>query len=235
VSYGAFADDLLTTLRSDPDADGGNQVAALTSSDQVELEPTGTWDPLGMRGTCSPGFIVRARFAEEQIMPEPFSTIAAQTMVPVSHLLWAHVWLGVATEAFDRARAFVRASAKRDPGGPSPTAVRLSHLFTELSLLRCELESGMQAFVAADATPNRERLSTMASALRFNNLKIAASEQAAKVCQGAMQVCGIVGFKNDTPFSIGRQLRDTMSGPLMVANERIHHTNAALLLVTKET
>ena len=170
-------------------------------------------------------------------MGEPFSTIAAQTMVPVSHLLWAHVWLGVATEAFDRARAFVRAAAKRDTGGPtpSPTAVRLSHLFTELSLLRCELESALQAFVLADATPNRERLSTMAAALRFNNLKIAASEQAARVCQGAMQVCGIVGFKNDTPFSIGRQLRDTMSGPLMVANERIHATNAALLLVTKET
>jgi acyl-CoA dehydrogenase len=74
----------------------------------------------------------------------------------------------------------------------------------------------------------------MASALRFNNLKIAASEQAPRVCQGAMNVCGIVGFKNDTPFSIGRQLRDTMSGALMIANERIHQTNAALLLVAKD-
>ena len=43
----------------------------------------------------------------------------------------------------------------------------------------------------------------MAPALRFNNLKIAASEQAPRVCQGAMGVCGIVGFKNDTPFSVG--------------------------------
>ena len=235
VSYGAHADDLLTTLRRAPDADGGEQVAVLTAKEQVELEQTSTWDPFGMRGTCSPGFVVRASFQAEQILPEPFSTIGAETMVPVSHLLWAHVWLGVATDAFDRARAFVRASAKRAPGEPVPAATRLSHLMTQLSLLRAEVESGLQDFLAADATPNRERLSTMASALRFNNLKIAASEQAPRVCQGAMNVCGIVGFKNDTPFSIGRQLRDAMSGSLMIANERIHQTNAALLLVAKET
>jgi acyl-CoA dehydrogenase len=235
VSYGSHADDLLTTLRRAPDADGGEQVAVLTSKEQVELEQTSTWDPFGMRGTCSPGFVVRASFPAEQVLPEPFSTISAETMVPVSHLLWAHVWLGVATDAFDRARAFVRASARRAPGEPVPAATRLSHLMTQLSLLRAEVESGLQDFVAADATPNRERLSTMASALRFNNLKIAASEQAPIVCQGAMNVCGIVGFKNDTPFSIGRQLRDAMSGALMIANERIHQTNASLLLVAKET
>ncbi len=235
VSYGAFADDLLTTARRSPDAEGGEQVAVLTSKDQVELEPMGTWDPFGMRGTCSPGFVVRASFPAEQILPEPFSTVSAQTMVPYSHLLWSHVWLGIATEAFDRARAFVRASARKAPGEPVPAAVRLSHLMTQLSLLRGEVESALQEYLVADASPNRERLSTMAAALRFNNLKIAASEQAPRVCQGAMSVCGIVGFKNDTPFSVGRQLRDTMSAPLMIANERIHQTNASLLLVAKET
>ena len=179
----------------------------LTSKDQVELEQTGTWDPFGMRGTCSPGFVVRASFAAEQILPQPFSTIGAETMVPVSHLLWSHVWLGIATDAFDRARAFVRASAKRAPGEPVPAATRLSHLMAQLSLLRGEVESALQEFLAADATPNRERLATMASALRFNNLKIAASEQAPRVCQGAMNVCGIVGFLNNTPYSVGRHLR----------------------------
>jgi acyl-CoA dehydrogenase len=74
----------------------------------------------------------------------------------------------------------------------------------------------------------------MAAALRFNNLKIATSEQAPRVCQGALGVCGIMGFKNDTPFSVGRHLRDTMSACLMVANERIHETNARLLLIAKD-
>jgi acyl-CoA dehydrogenase len=152
----------------------------------------------------------------------------------VSHILWSHLWLGIATDAFDRARAFVRAAAKRTPGETPPAATKLSHVMSELSLLRAEVDSALRSFCEMSAEPGRERLSTMASALRFNNLKIAASEQAPRVCQGAMNTSGIVGFKNDTPFSVGRHLRDTMSACLMVANERIHQTNAGLLLIAKE-
>jgi acyl-CoA dehydrogenase len=232
VSYGAEADDLLTTVRRSEDADGGDQVAVLTTREQTELEQTGTWDPFGMRGTCSPGFVVRATFAEEQILAD-FRTIGARTMVPVSHILWSHVWLGIATDAFDRARSFVRESARRSPApGPSPAAVKLSHLMVDLSLLRAEVRDGLDDFLRAEE--EGDEVETMARALRFNYLKIAASEQAPRVCQGAMNVCGIVGFKNDTPFSVGRHLRDSMSAALMVANERIHQTNAALLLVAKD-
>jgi acyl-CoA dehydrogenase len=234
VSYGAHADDLLTTLRRSPDSEPSDQVLVLSRREQTKLEPTGTWDPLGMRGTCSPGFVVRAEFLPEQVLAAPFATVSVESMVPVSHILWSQLWLGIATDAFDRARAFVRAAAKQKPGQPPPTAVRLSHLMSELSLLRAEVGSGLREFVEASAEPGRESLSTMASQLRFNNLKIAASEQAPRVCQGAMGVCGIMGFKNDTPFSVGRHLRDTMSACLMVANERIHQTNASLLLIAKD-
>jgi acyl-CoA dehydrogenase len=234
VSYGQHADDLLTTLRRAPDAEPGDQILALTRREQITLEQTGTWDPLGMRGTCSPGFLVRAEFMPEQVLPTPFPAVSVESMVPVSHILWSHLWLGIATDAFDRARAFVRASAKQKPGELPPAAQRLSHLMSELSLLRAEVDSALRAFLEASREPGRERLSTVAAALRFNNLKIAASEQAPRVCQGAMGVCGIVGFKNDTPFSVGRHLRDTMSASLMVANERIHHTNASLLLIAKD-
>jgi acyl-CoA dehydrogenase len=144
------------------------------------------------------------------------------------------VWLGISRDAFDRSRAFVRESAKRKPGEPLPAAARLSHLMSQLSLLRAEVTSGLRDFAEMDRSPKRERLSEMAAAVRFNNLKIATSEQAPRVCQDAMKVNGIVGFKNDTPFSVGRHLRDTMSASLMVANERIHQSNAGLLLIAKE-
>jgi acyl-CoA dehydrogenase len=233
VSYGAYADDLLTTLRRAPDAEPGDQVCVLTHKGQHTLEATGTWDPLGMRGTCSPGYVVRAELPLEQILPTQFARVMNESMVPISHILWSHLWLGIATDAFDRARAFVRAAAKRKPGEPPPTAIRLSQLMSELSLLRAEVYSGLAEFVELNGD-DRARLSEMATILRFNNLKIAASEQAPRVCQGALGVCGIVGFKNDTPFSVGRHLRDTMSACLMVANERIHQTNASLLLIAKE-
>jgi acyl-CoA dehydrogenase len=234
VSYGAYADDLFTTLRRAPDAEPGDQVVVLTRREQLSLEQVGTWDPMGMRGTCSPGYIVRATFPPEQVLPTPFPRVATESMVPISHILWSHLWLGIATDAFDRARAFVRASAKQRPDQPQPAAMRLSHLMSELSLLRAEVRSALRDFTDAGGDAGREQLSTMATILRFNNLKIAASEQAPRVCQGAMSVCGIVGFKNDTPFSVGRHLRDTMSASLMVANERIHQTNASLLLIAKE-
>jgi acyl-CoA dehydrogenase len=234
VSYGGHADDLFTTLRRSPDAEPGDQVIVLTQKEQVALEQTGTWDPFGMRGTCSPGYVIRATFPRDQVFATPFAQVAAESMVPVSHILWSHIWLGIATDAFDRSRAFVRALAKRQPGEPPAAAQRLSHLMSELSLLRAEVSSGLDGFLAVDEQPDREWLSTMAAALRFNNLKIAASEQAPRVCQGAMGICGIVGYKNDTPYSIGRHMRDAMSASLMVANERIHQTNASLLLIAKD-
>jgi acyl-CoA dehydrogenase len=234
VSYGAHADDLFTTIRRAPDAEQNDQVLVLTKSGQAELEPAGTWDTLGMRGTCSPGFVVRARFAPEQVLPTPFAAIMNQSMVPLSHVLWSHVWLGIATEAFERARAFVRASARQKPGEPLPAAQRLSHVMAELSLLRGEVGSALQEFASCDEPGGRERLMTMASILRFNNLKLAASEQTPRVCGGALEVVGILGYKNDTPYSVGRHLRDALSARLMVANERIHATDAALLLIAKE-
>jgi acyl-CoA dehydrogenase len=233
VSYAAYADDLLTTLRRAPDAEPGDQVIVLTKRDQVTLDQNGTWDPMGMRGTCSPGYTVRATFGPDQVLPTPFPQVATESMVPISHILWSHVWLGVATDAFDRARAFVRAQARQRPDTPPPTATRLSHLMSELSLLRAEVRSALRDFSDASAG-DREKLSEMATILRFNNLKIAASEQAPRICQGAMSVAGIVGYKNDTPFSVGRHLRDSMSAALMVANERIHQTNASLLLIAKD-
>jgi acyl-CoA dehydrogenase len=234
VSYGNHADDLLVTLRRSPDAEPTDQVMVVVSREQYALEQVSSWDPLGMRGTCSPGFIVRAEFSPEQVIPTPFSRVMSESMVPVTHILWSHLWLGIATDAFDRARAFARAAAKQKPGVTPPVALRVSHLMSELSLLRAEVGSALDEFVAMADEPGRERLSTMAVALRFNNLKIASSEQAPRVCQGALGICGIMGFKNDTPFSVGRHLRDTLSACLMIANERIHQTNASLLLIAKE-
>jgi acyl-CoA dehydrogenase len=234
VSYGLYADDLFTTLRRAPDAEPGDQILVLTRSGQAELEPAGSWDTLGMRGTCSPGFVVRARFAAEQVLPAPFPEVMAQSLVPLSHILWSHVWLGIATEAAERARAFVRAAARQKPGEPLPAAQRLSHVMAELTLLRGEVSHALQDFIAADDGGDRGRLMTMASVLRFNNLKLAASEQSPHVCGGALEVVGIVGYKNDTPYSVGRHLRDALSARLMVANERLHTTDAALLLIAKE-
>jgi acyl-CoA dehydrogenase len=96
------------------------------------------------------------------------------------------------------------------------------------------VESALRDFVECFAEPRGDRSATMAAALQYNGLKTAASEHAAKVCLEALSINGILGYLNDTPFSVGRHVRDVLSAPLMIANERIHQTNAALLLIAKE-
>jgi acyl-CoA dehydrogenase len=234
VSYGAHAEDLLTTVRRSPEADHGNQVLVLTRGEEAALEQTGTWDSMGMRGTCSPAYIVRARVSGDHVLPVPFGEIAAQTMVPVTHILWAQVWLGIATAAYDRARAFVRAQAKSTPGVVPPTATRLSALAAEVQSMRAEIVAATDDYEAklSSDTPSDD-LFDLGYAIRINALKISASERVARICIAALGICGIVGYKNDTPFSVGRHLRDALSATLMISNERIHATNAALLLVHK--
>ena len=234
VSYGAYADDFLTTVRRSAEVGETDQVMALHHACDTELEPAGTWDTLGMRGTCSPGFTVRARFAPEQVLAAPFSTIMAESQVPVSHVLWSHVWLGIATEAFERGRAFVRAAARRNPGAPVPAAVSLSRVMSELSTLRSEVSAALQDFETYSAEEDRGSLKTLSCVLRFNNLKLAASEQAPRICMAVLEVIGIAAYKNDSPFAVGRQLRDAMSARLMVANDRIHNVDAGLLMLAKE-
>jgi acyl-CoA dehydrogenase len=234
ISYGAHADDLLTTLRCSPTADHSDQVLILTHFADMESKPTGEWDTLGMRGTCSPGFVVRATCLADQVLPVPFAAIAAETMVPFSHILWAHVWLGIAMDAFGRAQHFVRGQARQNPGSTPPTALRLSELSVRMAEFRALVQGALQEYMSLANGELRSTLSTIGYAVRINNLKIAASEAAVETCQGALRICGFAGYGNRGPYSVGRHLRDAHSAALMIANDRLHATNAALLLVYRE-
>jgi acyl-CoA dehydrogenase len=231
VSYGEHADDFLTTVRRAPDAEGGDQVAVLHTAAQTTLVKTGSWDPLGMRGTCSPGFTVTAVFPPEQVVPVPFTAISAETMVPASHLLWSHLWVGIALEAFERARKSVKAAGAQ---AGSVRAQRLSELHGELAATRAQLAEALDRWLREADAPGQPALRTMGAALRHNVLKTSVSRSAASICQGALEVCGIAGYRNDSPFTVGRLLRDSLSASLMVSNDRLHETNAALLMVVKE-
>ncbi len=67
----------------------------------------------------------------------------------------------------------------------------------------------------------------------MNMLKLAISTSALEVAQEALMICGMAGYKNDSPFSIGRHIRDLMSAPLMISNDRIELNTANLLLAQR--
>lgn len=231
ISYGAYADDLLLTMRRSPSAEPGDQVLVLAHFKDLQAEQVGCWDALGMRGTSSPGFLIKGNCSPDQILPTPFPVIAAETMVPVSHILWAHVWLGIAFAAFQKAQAFVRAQARKTPGITPPTALRLAELSVRFTEFRELVRSVSKEFVGME---DRTLLSTAGYMVRINNLKLSASRAVVEVCTGALQICGFSGYKNDGPYSLGRHLRDAHSSTLMIGNDRLLATNASLLLVHRE-
>jgi acyl-CoA dehydrogenase len=77
-------------------------------------------------------------------------------------------------------------------------------------------------------------LSSISFALKMNSLKLSASQAVADITQRCLLICGIMGYKNDTKYSIGQHLRDGLSAALMVSNDRIRATNGAMLLVLKD-
>jgi acyl-CoA dehydrogenase len=63
------------------------------------------------------------------------------------------------------------------------------------------------------------------SSLEFQSMitmtKVQVSELAQETVLAALRACGLSGFRNDSEFSIGRHLRDVLSAPLMINNDRI--------------
>jgi acyl-CoA dehydrogenase len=233
ISYGREADGILATARRAADAPSGDQVITLLRRSEYQLQPKGLWETMGFRGTCSEGFLLQGEAPSDQILPQPYAEISAQTMLPVSHILWSSVWLGMAQDAAERARTFVRAEARRRPGVMPPGALRLAELGTLVQGFQSNVAEALRYYEAIQ--DDRDALGGMGIALRMNNLKVSASQLVVTVVAQALQVCGIAGYRCDTPFTLARHLRDAYGASLMINNDRILGGNAQMLLVYKET
>ena len=62
--------------------------------------------------------------------------------------------------------------------------------------------------------------------------KVQVSELAVATVFSALRACGLSGYRNDSEFSIGRHLRDVLSSPLMINNDRILSNLATTSLMT---
>ena len=234
-SYCAYADAILVTTRRNKEASASDQVLVLVKREDCTLTQTSGWDTLGMRGTCSPGFHLESSGPECQIIPGAYAESSAHSMLPFSHILWASLWWGIAADAVSKAASFVRTQARQQPGTVPPTASRLAEVTMQLQVMRHNWQSVAQAFDAIDPTPAaQEQLSSIGWALQLNNLKISCSEAAPQIIHRALQIVGILGYKNQGPFSLGRHYRDSLSASLMISNDRIAAKNASMLLVFKD-
>ena len=74
----------------------------------------------------------------------------------------------------------------------------------------------------------------MGFAIEMNTVKISASNLVAEIVARAMTICGMAGYRQDSPYTLGRLLRDSHGAAVMVNNDRILANNAQMLLVHKE-
>jgi acyl-CoA dehydrogenase len=231
ISYGAYADAIVTTARRAESAASSDQVLVAFHKDDYTLEPTRGWDTLGMRGTCSMGYILRAEGVADQVLPEPYERIHNQTMAPYAHLFWSATWQGVAAGAFRRARAFVRQASRASGGRMPPGAPHLTRSRVSLETLRGAVHTGLSTFERHAQEPGG--LTAMNAQLALNFLKVEASELALATVSSAMRACGLVGYRNDSEFTMGRYLRDILSAPIMINNDRILANAEAAVLMSE--
>ncbi len=232
ISYGESADGVLATARRSPESPPSDQVLVLCTPPGLTLEATSGWDTLGLRGTCSLGFTLEAEGDVRQVLDDPFADIASRTMLPVSHVLWSSVWLGLASAAVDRARRFVRTEARKNPGVTSPAAVRLAELMTVYQQMEALVHGAARNY--DEVYDDLETLSGMGFAIAMNSLKVSSSTLVVDIVGKALTICGISGYREDSPYSLGRLLRDAHGAAVMVNNDRIIANNAQMLLVHKE-
>jgi acyl-CoA dehydrogenase len=219
ISYAMEADGIVTTARRSADAAGSDQVLLVLLKKDYTLERLQMWDTLGMRGTHSEGFTLRARAPAEQIMPEPYERIHALTMVPFAHLLWGSVWAGIAAVATGKAQAFMRNALRQANGQMPPGAPHFTEAVSTLRTLRGVLSSALRSYQAVMS--DEKAITALDFQAMITLTKVQVSELALKTVLASLRACGLSGFRNDSEFSIGRHLRDVLSAPLMINNDRI--------------
>jgi acyl-CoA dehydrogenase len=99
-----------------------------------------------------------------------------------------------------------------------------------LTKLRAIITANLDSYAAREQ--DERALSSIDFQSSINLLKVEASELAVATVLHAMRACGLSGYRNDTDVSIGRHLRDVLSAPIMINNDRILASMASATLMS---
>jgi len=219
ISYAVEADGIVTVARRSAESAPSDQVLVMLLKADYSLERLQMWDSLGMRGTHSEGFNLRAEASADQILADPYEKIHVQTMVPFAHLTWSAVWAGIAAAATDKAQRFIRHALRKSGGQMPPGAAQCTLAVSSLRSLKGLLATALRSYEAAMA--DERALASLEFQSMMTLTKVQTSELAVSTVMSALRACGLAGYRNGGEFSIGLHLRDVLSAPLMISNDRI--------------
>ncbi|MER5431780.1 acyl-CoA dehydrogenase family protein [Streptomyces sp. NPDC002588] len=234
VTGGAHADGFLITMRADQDS--AEHAVSLVYADRTALtvRPTGTWNPLGMRGTDSGGLFLEGVVHREHIVGAPgrFREVAVDSMIPVGHIAWSSCWLGAARQVFaDLLRRLAR-DGRTDLGSPL-VRERIGRIRMDLELVSAYLRRVVEEVQLLRAA--HEPAGAAAVQIHVNTLKLAASELTFSAVDRMVQLAGLgLGYSPDSPLPLERTFRDLRSASLNFANDRLWTANGALSLMDRK-
>ena len=227
ISYGDYADYIAITARRNPDAPSSDQVLVVVPRRDVQMRATTPWNVIGFRGTCSPGFLLRAETATSDALQLDYGSVSERTVLPTAHILWSAVWLGIADAAMEKARREVRSATRKSGGETTPQASRFVDLIVVHQRFEAFLRDSILRYESFLASGQNEPPIPFTIAL--NNLKINSSMAVVDVVTAALAICGLNGYREDHPASMGRLLRDSFGPQLMVSNDRIRANTAQIV------
>ncbi|MEW1762004.1 acyl-CoA dehydrogenase family protein [Streptomyces cyaneofuscatus] len=233
VTGGEYADGFLVTMRS-PAAVSPNQVSLVYAHrDQLTIERSGDWQPLGMRASHSVALRLTGSVPGHQVVGEhgSFRTIVTTVFGPMAHLGWAACWLGTAAGALSRVVKMLRGpeSRGRFDLGSELLLTRVSTARRRLDAVHALLERTQRVVASADD------LSLPRIQLLLNGLKITAAEECHRAVDGLVDAVGMRhGYLKDSPTRLEQALRDLRSAALNYSNDRLHLVDGNLALLDAE-
>jgi acyl-CoA dehydrogenase len=233
VTGGLNADGFLVTMRDSESAPPNAVTLVYADRDELTVQASGSWNPMGMRGTHSVAVTLEGRIPESSIVGDPgdFRTVATASFIPAGHIAWAACWLGAA-------RAATRAVVEllRSPSGRRQFDLESDVLRTRLARVRVDLDAmaALLSQVVRDASTESD-LEPPPIQLRLNALKIFSSERSFAVVDELVQLVGLrYGYIRDAPFPLERLFRDLRSASLNYSNDRLLLANGALALLDRD-
>lgn len=231
ISYGEYADAIFATARKDSDASETDLVQVVCRTPHIALEPTSTWDTIGLRGTRSSSFRLEAEGDENMIFDVPWQTITNQGYVQSAQILLSSVWVGLAEASAAKAHAYVRELGRRQIGAVPPAALRLAELVTKLQQVRNHLAGTALRYEAVKNTDEEQSVSFVVA---LRGMKVAISELTVEIAITALKISGMSGYRRDNSQTMDRLIRDSLGGLVMVSNDRYLNNNAQILLAMKQ-
>ncbi|SDM99933.1 acyl-CoA dehydrogenase [Lentzea albidocapillata subsp. violacea] len=229
VTGAAHADGFLVKVRSAPDAAPSDLSLVYVPRDQLQLETTGGWDALGMRGVENLAVTMTAPVPPAHIVGGPgrFGEIAVESFAPIAHLGWAATWLGATRRCWAELLPLLRGrTTSADPRDPL-TAERMARVRGRLEVVNAYLHA-----VLAEVGEERRRersLGHAAMQIHLNTLKVLAAEQCTEAARGMIELAGLdLGYRRDSPVALERLLRDLTAASLTYSDTRLLLANGAL-------